>query len=194
MELVGEPQVPREVRIADSSDLRGWTATYGETVPKAVQPFTPGPAINGLAAAEAPDWHVVDGVINGRMAAKPEADVVAQSHLAYMRPLLDGESVSYEFYYDEGKTTVHPALGRLAFLVEADGIRIHWLTDNTNEWTGLAADNAVVEPLNRRGPRVLPLKPTAWNSVVLKMTDGKLNVSLNGEKVYERPMDGVTNR
>lgn len=193
LELVGEPQIPREVYIADSSDLRGWTALYGETVPKAVQPFMPGPAINGPAAAKTPDWHIVDGVINGRMAAEPETDVVAQSHLAYMRPLLDGESVGYEFFYDEGKTTVHPALGRLAFLIEPDGIRIHWLTDNENEWTGLGANNDVVEPLNRRGPRVLPLKAAAWNSVVLKMTDGKVSVSLNGEEVYERPMDEITN-
>lgn len=48
-------QIPREVRIADSNDLRGWTATYGETVPKAVQPFMHGPAVNGPAAAGAPD-------------------------------------------------------------------------------------------------------------------------------------------
>ena len=108
LEIVGEPQIPREVRIADSSDLRGWMATYGETVPKAVQPFMPGPAVNGPAAAEAPDWTVVDGVVNGRMASKPEADVVAQSLLTYMRPLLNGESVSYEFFYEEGKTTAHP--------------------------------------------------------------------------------------
>lgn len=194
LELVGEPQIPREVRIADSTDLRGWTATYGETTPKAVQPFMPGPAINGPAAAEVSDWHVVEGVINGRMAAKPETDAVAQSHLAYLRPLLNGESVSYEFFYDEGKTTVHPALGRLAFLVEPDGVRIHWLTDSKSEWTGLPADNAVVEPLNRRGPRALPLKPSAWNSVVLKLTDGKANVSLNGEEIYERPMEEISNR
>ena len=194
LELVGEPLIPREVRIADSSDLRGWTATYGETVPKAVQPFMLGPEVNGAAAAEAQDWNVVDGIVNGRMASKPEADVVVQSHLTYMRPLLNGESVSYEFFYEEGKTTAHPTLGRLAFLIEADGIRIHWLTDNANEWTGLAADNAVIEPLNRRGPRSLPLKAAAWNSVVLKMAADKVSVSLNDEEVYERPVDEITNR
>jgi hypothetical protein len=193
LELVGEPLIPREVCIADSSDLRGWTATYGETVPKAVQPFTTGSAMNSPAAAESPDWNVVDGVVNGRMSSEPDADEVAQSHLTYMRPLLDGESVSYEFFYDEGKATVHPTLGRLAFLIEVGGIRMHWLTDNTNEWTGLPADNAVIEPLNRRGPRALPLKPAAWNTVVVKLLNGKARVSLNGEEVYERPMDEVTN-
>ena len=194
LELVGEPAIPREVRIADSSDLRGWMAAYGETVPKAVQPFLPGPAINGPAAAEAPDWHVVDGVIHGRMAVAPEADKVAQSHLTYMRPLLNGETVSYEFFHEDGKATVHPALGRLAFLIETGGVRMHWLTDDENEWTGLGADNAIVEPLNRRGPKTLPLKNADWNLVTIKLTEGKVSLSLNGEEICERPVDDVPNR
>lgn len=193
LELVGEPAIPREVRIADSSDLRGWMAAYGETVPKAVQPFMPGPAITGPAAAEALDWHVTDGVVHGRMATAPEADKVAQSHLTYMRPLLDGETVSYEFFHEDGKTTVHPALGRLAFLMETGGVRMHWITDNDNEWTGLAADNAVVEPLNRRGPKTLPLKNADWNLVTVKLNEGKVSLSLNGEEICERPIDDISN-
>jgi hypothetical protein len=153
-----EPVIPREVRIADSSDLRGWTAAYGETVPKAVQPFLPGPAVNGPAAPQPRTGTSSMAVLHGRMAAAPEAEKVAQSHLTYMRPLLDGESVSYEFFHEDGKTIVHPTLGRLTFLIESGGVRMHWLTDNDNEWTGLGADNAIVEPLNRRGPRSLPIK------------------------------------
>lgn len=194
LEIVGEPVIPREVRIADSSDLRGWTAAYGETVPKAVQPFLPGPAVNGPAAPETTDWNVVDGILHGRMASTPEADKIAQSHLIYMRPLLDGESVSYEFFHEDGKTTVHPTLGRLAFLIETGGVRMHWLTDEGNEWTGLGADNAIVEPLNRRGPRSLPIKNADWNLITLKVTEGKVSVSLNGEEVYERSVADISNQ
>ncbi len=192
LELVGEPQIPREVRLADGLDLRGWTATYGETVPKAVTPFQQDPAAN--TNAEPTDWHVVDGVIHGQMAPTPEADQVAQSHLAYMRPLLTGETVSYEFLHEDGKTTVHPALGRLAFLIEADGVRMHWLTDNVHEWTGLAEDNAIVEPLNRRGPGKLPLKSNAWNSIKMKLADDRISIVLNEAEIYERPVDGIRNR
>jgi hypothetical protein len=32
------------------------------------------------------------------------------------------------------------------------------MTSGGFEWTGLAADNKLLEPLNRRGPRPLPLK------------------------------------
>lgn len=194
LEIVGKPVIPREVRIADSSDLRGWTAAYDETVPKAVQPFLPGAAINGPAAPEATDWQVVEGILHGRMTATPKAEKVAQSHLAYMRPLLEGESVSYEFFHEDGKTTVHPTLGRLTFLIEASGVRMHWLTDNDNEWTGLAADNAIVEPLNRRGPRSLPIKNANWNKVTMKLTDGKISLSLNDVEICQRSIGDISNR
>jgi hypothetical protein len=111
-----------------------------------------------------------------------------------MRPLLDGETVSYEFFHEDGKTTVHPALGHLAFLMETAGIRMHWLTDNENEWTGLGTDNAILEPLNRRGPRSLPLRNADWNKVTLKLSAGKINLSLNGEEICERPADDISNR
>ncbi len=68
-----------------------------------------------------------------------------------IRPLLEGETLSYEFFYDEGSIDVHPTLGRLAFLLEAGGVRIRWMTALTDEWTGLEPDNAVIEPLNRKG-------------------------------------------
>lgn len=192
LELIGEPQIPREVRIVDSADLRGWSATYSETIPKAVTPFQPAPAAQ--PTPEPTDWHVADGVLHGQIAATPVADTVAQSHLAYMRPLLDGEMVSYEFFHEDGRTSVHPVLGRLAFLIETGGVRMHWLTDNENEWTGIGADNAIVEPLNRRGPRSLPLKSADWNLLTLKLAEDKVSVSLNGEEICERPVNDITSR
>ncbi|MEJ7592085.1 MAG: DUF1583 domain-containing protein [Planctomycetaceae bacterium] len=192
LELVGEPHIPREVRIADSGDLRGWGTTYGETVPKVVMPFQADPAAGSVTKPT--DWSVAEGVIHGRIAATPEADQVAQSHLVYVRPLLDGETVSYEFYHEDGKATVHPALGRLAFLMESGGVRMHWMTDNENEWTGLTADNAIVEPLNRRGPRSLPLKNADWNLVTMKLNEGRVSLTLNGEEICERPLDDLTSR
>ncbi len=193
LELVGEPQIPREVRIADSADLRGWTATYGESVPTAVQPFLAAGAADA-AQDDSKDWHVADSVIYGRAADGADTKSVNQSHLAYMRPLLDGETIAYEFFYEDGKTTVHPVLGRLAFLMEPDGVRMHWLTDTGNEWTGLPEDNTVIEPLNRRGAKSLPLKAKDWNSVTLKLSGGKVNVTLNGEGIYERPLDDIHGR
>ncbi len=191
LEIVGDPTIPREVRIADASDLRGWGATYGETVPRATIPFQSNSA--AAPVTEPADWQVVEGILNARMATNPTADEVSQSHLAYMRPLLEGESVKYEFFHEEGKMSVHPALGRLAFLIEPGGVRVHWLTDEQNEWTGLPADNAIVEPLNRRGPRSMPLKNADWNAVTMTLRDNHIVISLNDVEIYDRLMEDLVN-
>ena len=58
---------------------------------------------------------------------------------------------------------MHPSLGRLAFLFEPDGVRLHWLTHPTDRgWDRPRPDNAVDEPACRRGPDRLPLKSGAW--------------------------------
>jgi hypothetical protein len=111
------------------------------------------------------------------------------SLLRYQRPLLDGESVSYEFKYSPDELLVHPALGRMAFLIESGGVKVRWLTDGANEWTGLPIDNALLEPLSRRGPRPLPLTEGDWNKVTLARADGKATLTLNDEVIYQRPID-----
>lgn len=198
LELTGEPVIPREVRISDSPDLRGWMASYGELLPRAVVPFPSQPAkvsarSQQLPPDTTPAWSVTEGVINSQIENAASEESVMQSHLAYVRPLLDGETLSYEFYYEQGKSEVHPTLGRLAFLIEEGGVRIHWLTDPGNEWTGLSDNNAIIEPLNRRGPRALPLKEGNWNQLTLKLVEGKAKLELNGEQIYERAIGDLNN-
>ncbi len=149
------------------------------------------------------DWTAADGVIHGRRVipdaqqqqqrgytmggdGPPEAD---QSRLCYYRPLADGDTLSYEFLYEPGQVMVHPALDRLVFLCEPGGVRLHWMTDVSADVSGLPADNAVDEPENRRGPKTLPLKPGAWNTMTLSLDAGKATLSLNGQTIYERPLD-----
>ncbi len=40
-------------------------------------------------------------------------------------------SSTYEFLYEPDQVMVHPALDRLAFLLEPDGVRLHWMTVGT---------------------------------------------------------------
>ena len=136
-----------------------------------------------------PVWTVSEGIIEASRAEASDAGIPEQNHLAYMRPCLDGETVTCEFFYEEGKTVAHPALGRVAFLMNPTGIELHWLTDGADEWTGLPEDNTIIEPLNRRGPRNLPLKNNDWNAVRLKITDGKVLLSLNDQEIYERSLE-----
>ena len=133
------------------------------------------------------DWFARDGTIHGARRENGTASV-AQSRLSYFRPIQDGESVSYEFLYVPEKYEAHPALGRLAFLIERDGIRLHWMTDGDREWTGLAEDNTVVEPLNRRGPKELPLVSGDWHRLTMALADECVTLSLNEQLIYEREL------
>ena len=183
LEITGQPVIPREVRMSDGDDLRGWKSHfYGESQP----------AFDAIAKSSvvspSVDWLLTDGVISARK-ADDDSGVNPQSLLRYQRPLLDGESVSYEFEYKLDETLVHPALGQMAFLIEAGGVQAHWMTSGGFEWTGLPADNKLLEPLNRRGPRPLPLKEGDWNAVTLARANGKVTLTLNGEVIYQRVID-----
>jgi hypothetical protein len=49
--------------------------------------------------------------------------------LQYHRPMLEDGEIEYEFYFDPDRVMVHPALDRLAFLIEPESVAIHWMTD-----------------------------------------------------------------
>jgi tetratricopeptide (TPR) repeat protein len=196
--LTGDPEIPREVRLTHADRLEGWVSNFlGESQPRhriADDASTgPPPSTN----PDDYDWAARDGAILGRRveSASADRDAVVQSRLYYHRPLRDGESVSYEFYYEPDSVMVHPTIGRLAFLLEPEGVRVRWITDGAdNEWTGLPTNNASEEPSNRRGPTPLPLKPKAWNAATLSLSGDTLALELNGVKVYERPLERTIDR
>jgi hypothetical protein len=107
--------------------------------------------------------------------------------------LEDGE-IEYEFYYLPGKVMVHPALDRLTFLLEPDGVKIHWLTDAGHDRTGLAPENVTIEEKNRRGPAKLPLKPDAWNKLKLSVAGNTVTLKLNDVGIYQRDLEPTNQR
>jgi hypothetical protein len=107
--------------------------------------------------------------------------------------LEDGE-IEYEFFYQPDKTMVHPALDRLAFLLQPDGVRIHWLTDAGHDRTGLLPDNVSVEQANRRGPEKLPLKEKDWNRVKLTLAGNRVTLKLNDVEIYQRDLESTNQR
>lgn len=176
--ITGKPMIPRSVNMLVGETLQGWqTDFFNETQP----PF------EGERGSDY-DWDLIDKQLQ---APKREqgGGPSTQSLIHYQRPLLNEDTVTYEFFHQPGEYEVHPAFGRLAFLLEPRGIRVHWITDGPLEWTGLKQDNAALEPLNRRGPRPFPLKEADWNKLSMTRKDGKLLISLNEELVYERDID-----
>lgn len=184
LKLTGQPRIPRKVQMSVGNELRGWRSHFhNETQP----PFAgvPLPVVTEEAPKPVYNWTMKDGVIQAEKTGGP----FQQSLLRYQRPLLEDETVSYEFFYQPGEFEIHPVLDRLAFLIEERGVRVHWITDNSREWTGLTSDNAIIEPLYRRSSGPMPLKPDDWNLVRVSRTDGKASVTLNDQLIYERPFE-----
>lgn len=180
-QLTGSINIPKELPLTAASDLSGWLSGFFDDSSPLPRLF---PNQNESDASRDTDWSIKDGVLLGRLRAD-DGLRNKQSRLYYFRPLQSSESITYDFYYSSGKSLVHPALGNLAFLFESTGVQLHWMTDNSTEWTGLTADNAIIDPFSRRGPRVLPLKDNDWNSVTVTLNDTVASILLNDTLVCE---------
>lgn len=184
LKFSGNPVIPREVALLAGEQALGWQArTWGEPQPEwfTITLLKPQPAVG--------DWTVSAGELRAGARSDDDHSVLRQSLLNYQRPLLDGESVSYDFHHQPGVQEVHPAIGRVVFLLQSDGVRLHWVTDGAQDWTTLPADNAIVEPLQRRGPKRLPLKEGDWNRVQLSRQGNEFTLSLNDTVIYQRTLD-----
>lgn len=172
LRILGQPEIPTELLLSQRDDLQGWWADmYADPM-------------NGDTAA----WKKEGETIVGQKIPTWEGRS-KESLLQYHRPLLEDGEITYEFLYIPGQTHVHPALGRMVLLLDAEGVKVHWLTDAQFERTGLALDNSFVEQQYRRGPAALPLKPHEWNKFALNVKGDSITVALNGEQIYERPID-----
>lgn len=165
LQLTGSPTIPRSVSLLGAHAARSWFARRAEKWPRS-------------------SWKIQDGLLTA-----PAGAPAFENHVAYERPLFSGESISCEFMASTESSEIHPAFGRLVFLIQSDGVRLRWLTDGPSEGTLLASDNTVVEPLNRRGPKQPPLKPGEWNRLSLSRNERNLTLTLNDVAIYQRPID-----
>ncbi len=199
--LTGKPEIPKEVKLTHGSYLEGWRPMNGQVPSRMAKKEPRQPNQNGLIYRgggissvvqddiEQPepvyDWVAKDGELLGRVSDSP-GPVAVPSSLSYFRPLQSGEKIRFEFYYKQGAFHVHPTLGRLAFLFEPDGVKTRWLLPNGQDWTGLKSDNLIDDPASRKGPKELPLKLDAFNTVQLGIgKDDVLSIELNGTLVFE---------
>ena len=108
--------------------------------------------------------------------------------------MLEDGAVEYEFFYDPDKSLVHPMLDRLTFILDPNGVKLHWLTDGASERSDKRFDNVADEPSCRRGPSRLPLKPKSWNAVRLAVAGDVVKLALNGVEIYERSIEPTNQR
>ncbi len=117
-----------------------------------------------------------------------------ESVLRYTRPMVEDGEIDYEFYHEPGKAMVHPSLGRLAFVINSDGVSLHRLTDIPREGSNLDPGNLSVEPTRRRGPASPPLRARDWNQVKLGVVDDVMTIRLNDVLIFERPIEPTNSR
>ncbi len=204
--ITGAPEIPREVRLVEGDRLEGWACGfYRETQPprrsvgQLQQRWNLGmrgqatPVTVGDLAQY--DWHAEGSAIVGRRADPSAGETSSESRIYYFRPIRDGESIAYEFLHEPGQTMTHPSLDRLTFLLEPSGVKLHWMTDATeDDWTGLKPDNAVEAPEFARLAGPLPLKPGEWNKASIRIDRGVVQLDLNGVRIYEYPLEPANQR
>ena len=177
LRVVGHPTIPDSVTLSAASDLRGWYPYHEELAGAAGCHWEHRPDPESDASQSSGQ------IVGHRMRMD---DVYFESLLCYQRPLDDVGSVDYEFFYKPGELHVHPALDRLALILRPEGVRVHWITDGRFDTSAVAPDNLLDEPLSRRGPAQLPLKPDAWNQVTLAVNGQQVSLTLNGQLIDER--------
>ncbi|MDA1049521.1 MAG: DUF1583 domain-containing protein [Planctomycetota bacterium] len=193
--FIGNPAIPREVTLVNGDRMDGWnTSFFGTSQPRrrlmALKSLAENDS-NAYAQRNEPsefDWQAKDGLLVGRANAD---NPKSRSWAYYHRPLRDRETFSYEFYYSPGKVAAHPTIGRLALLLEPEGIGEHWITRTgwDQEVLAVSNDNRVTNAPARRGPKQLPLKHDDWNLVRLGLIGDTIQLTLNGELIYERALE-----
>jgi len=179
--ITGEPVIPEEINLTGDPELSGWTPYFE---------FGFGPGSGNWQASDAGQGKTE---IKGRR--RPEyAGSSVQKLLRYCRPVAEDGTIEYDFYYKEGEACVHPALDRLAFILDPDGVRIHWITDRRHERFLRDPANLAEEPENRRGPAQLPLNDDAWNRLRLDVTGDTIQLALNGQAIYQRTLEDSNQR
>ena len=175
--ISGNPEIPTELQLSKRNDLQGWWgAMYGGSISGENSKWKK----NGeeIVGTKLQGW-------NGRW---------RESLIQYHRPMLEDGEITYDFYYIPEQTLVHPTLGRMALVLDPDGVKIHWLTDAQYERGGVSPSNLYVERDHRRGPEKLNLKSRDWNKVSLRLQGDKMLLTLNGEVVYDRPLEAENQR
>ncbi len=183
--IKGQPEIPEQLNLSARNDLVGWTPSLYHDPMNNRQPNE---NENGNPNA----WIKNNDEIVGQQFVKTPGRKRA-SLLRYHRPLVEDSVVDYDFFYAPNETHVHPALGRMAFLLEPDGVKLHWLTDAQWDRSGLAPDNVESNPEHHRGPAALPLKKDDWNHLQMTTKGDTVLLKLNDTDVYEGPI-ALTNQ
>ncbi|HET6406459.1 MAG TPA: DUF1583 domain-containing protein, partial [Chthoniobacteraceae bacterium] len=173
LQILGSPTIPAEIKLSTANNLFAWRGDYyGDSVD-----------------TEDALWIKEKDEIVGRL-HEPAPSSQRESVLYYHRPLLEDGELEYEFYYEPGKTEIHPALDRVAFMLLPEGLKLHYLTDAAYDRSGLDPENLTELPAARK----FSLKARDWNKLRLKLVGDIVTLNVNGEEVAEHKLEPTNQR
>ncbi|MCC9602923.1 DUF1583 domain-containing protein [Stieleria sp. JC731] len=191
IKIVGEPTIPREVNLINNQNMRGWTGVYyGSRLPSSdinmdkQDPSAGEPrAVRSRPSVDQASqlsWTVKDGeIISGQLNQHGHQD---QRCLQYHRPLCDGETLRYEFFYEQGKIEAHPTIDRVAYMLRPDGCKLHWMSTGSSSWSIPKGYEVSVPGAPERS---IELKESDWNEVEISRDGDQLTIKVNGDLAYQ---------
>ncbi|MEX1042272.1 MAG: DUF1583 domain-containing protein [Pirellulaceae bacterium] len=166
LRIIGTPEIPAEI---DLIRMAGWSAWRSDVY---------GHWSSQDATSDAPYVRQDDEIVGNLRKIGDSKNL--ESLFMYSRPLLEDGEITFETYYEPGKFEIYPALGGIAYLLEADGVAKHRMTEA--RWETSGRDHGNREPVSDTAP---PWKQQDWNQVRLVLRDDQLSIEVNGTKVHE---------
>ena len=163
LRIIGEPEIPDELDLLDTWNLGCWRADY----------YHGSLSVDG--SNENATWRPAGDELLGNLVADRTAAHL-ETVLLYQRPLLEDGEITFETFYAPGEFEVHPAVGGAAYLLSANGVQRHELTDGEYEFRGRLPDNA--SSIAGAAAEV-PLKENEWNAVTLTLIGSELTIRVN---------------
>lgn len=180
------------------SSVRNIRITGNPTIPDTVYPLREGyGAWQNYDNEQRSHWWIAadedrEPVLNGRRVKDFPPRCQIESLLIYQRPVLEDGEIEYEFKFVAGQTHAHPALDRIAFLLEPEGVRLHAITDGKHEYDE-TVDASEANPIERFSAP-LTLKENDWNQVRLSFRGSELGISLNGDEITQFQIPSTNQR
>ncbi|MCO8121797.1 tetratricopeptide repeat protein [Stieleria sp. TO1_6] len=198
----GNPKIPDAVNLIDPM-MRGWgVITSGRPIPKMLLPIGPQQNAEKILAfrkqmesdlAKGPlqqSWSVVDGQLYYTSQSTAGSRYDPPCHIEYLRPIQEGESIEFEFWWRSGETEFWPTIGRTRLKLGHSGTRPDWIPVSAD-----LASASIVAAEDLQPP--LPLLATdnfpnedAWNNLMMKREGDQVEVSLNDRPVLTLPVQG----
>ncbi|QDT02593.1 tetratricopeptide repeat protein [Rubripirellula lacrimiformis] len=190
----GDPVIPSEINPIDAT-LRGWgILTIGRYQADPLLPIGHDQDAGEIAEArrkglenDTTRWLVQDGQLIYKSLETSNASD-PKSHIEYLRPLMDGDTIEYSFWWQWDKTEVHPTIGRTALKLTRKGTLPSWIAiTNDLSSTDFVSDDKLDPPAEPIAADNVP-NDESWNTITMTREGEVVQVQLNDKPLMDIPI------